>query len=106
MYVDWCCLPQYTRAAEKVCCAVLEAILARSLMASSEYLEHPWMLSERMARHGRGERPFQWFALEAYLGLVVDSALKGKEGAWSLTQLTEVMTLIVLHLGPCRGRWC
>ncbi|PNH06893.1 hypothetical protein TSOC_006701 [Tetrabaena socialis] len=59
--------------------AVLDAILAKDLVAGREYFSRVWTLAERMARHGRHEQLNHWLSLEAWLGMVVDAMLRSTE---------------------------
>ncbi|PNH08664.1 hypothetical protein TSOC_004755 [Tetrabaena socialis] len=59
--------------------AVLDAILAKDLVAGREYFSRVWTLAERMARHGRCEQLNHWLSLEAWLGMVVDAMLRSTE---------------------------
>ena len=47
------------------------------MVASIEYLERAWTLAERMARYGHKERLCRWMSLEAWMGIVLDTVIKG-----------------------------
>ena len=63
---------------EGVTALVLHALLEKNSIASTEYFERVWTLTERIARHGRSERLCQWMSLEAWIGMVLDGLIKGE----------------------------
>ena len=58
---------------------VLDTILEKGTIASSDYLARAWTLAERMSRCGHRERLCEWLSLETWMGMVLDVLLKAGE---------------------------
>ncbi|GLC46208.1 hypothetical protein PLESTB_001535300 [Pleodorina starrii] len=62
-----------------VAASIIEAILAKNIVAGREYFGRVWTLAERMARFGRSEGLCHWLSLESWLGMVVHAMLHSTE---------------------------
>ncbi|GLC46212.1 hypothetical protein PLESTB_001535900 [Pleodorina starrii] len=62
-----------------VAASIIDAILAKNIVAGREYFGRVWTLAERMARFGHSEGLCHWLSLESWLGMVVHAMLQSTE---------------------------